>query len=97
MNIFLFFCLKFLQVLRWSAIAAGVIAGAYNTQVLKTEGQKKQEAFDFAEKTKLINEAKAEYAKLHPKKEVASTEINLEDPNLDFAQVILGAVEKLGN
>ncbi len=79
-------------------MAAGLIYGAYHTQVLKTEGAKKQEAYDFAQKEKLIADAKAQYKKLNPPKVAASTEaVNLDDPEFDFGKFILGAVEKLGN
>ena len=42
--------------------------------------------------------AKAEYAKLNAPKEVKkadTTKIDLEDPNLDYAAVILSAVDSL--
>ncbi|ODV85377.1 hypothetical protein CANARDRAFT_28173 [[Candida] arabinofermentans NRRL YB-2248] len=87
-----------LNVFRYSALAAGIIYGAYHTETLKSIGAKKQEAFDFEQKQKLISEAKAEYKKLNPPKVSTTTEaINLDDPDFDFAKFVLGAVDKLAN
>lgn len=82
--------------------------GAYHTASLKSSAKKAEEAQVFAKKEALILEAKNKYAELkaasEPKKEAAvastpastsNTEINLDDDKLDFAQVILSAVENL--
>ncbi|CDO93857.1 unnamed protein product [Kluyveromyces dobzhanskii CBS 2104] len=90
-----------LNVLRYSALALGVVAGLKTDLSLKSEAQKQQEQKDLDAQLKLVDQAKAEYAKLHPaKKEVKSaaaseTKIDLEDPNLDYASVILSAVDSL--
>ncbi|KAH3663625.1 hypothetical protein OGAPHI_005026 [Ogataea philodendri] len=83
----------------YSALATGIVYGAYHTYVLKAEGEKKQELYDYEHKKKLVEEAKAEYKKLHPVKQTAApTEaVNLDDPEFDFGKFILGAVEKLGS
>jgi F-type H+-transporting ATP synthase subunit e len=83
-------------------LAAGIVYGAYHTSQLKSAAHKAEEQKAFDAKLALIAEAKAEYAKLHKKPEepkpVSNTkEINLDDKELDFAQVILSAVENLKN
>lgn len=96
------------KVFRYSALAAGVLYGAYHTASLKSAAVKAEEARLYAKKEALIAEAKTKFAelkaKLEPKKESAVTstpassslvEINLDDDKLDFAQVILSAVENL--
>lgn len=64
---------------------------------MKSEAAKKQEEYDYQHELKLIDEAKKEYKKLNPPKVSSTGAINLEDPDLDFAKVILGAVESLEN
>ncbi|CAH00743.1 F1F0 ATP synthase subunit e [Kluyveromyces lactis] len=91
-----------LNVLRYSALALGVVAGFKTDLSLKSEAQKQEEQNQLHAQLKLVEQAKAEYAKLHPpKKEIkaatagSSAKIDLEDPNLDYASVILSAVESL--
>ncbi|QEU60868.1 Tim11 [Kluyveromyces lactis] len=89
-----------LNVLRYSALALGVVAGFKTDLSLKSEAQKQEEQNQLDAQLKLVEQAKAEYAKLHPKKEIkaaagSSAKIDLEDPNLDYASVILSAVESL--
>lgn len=82
--------------------------GAYHTASLKSAAKKAEASQIFAKKEALILEAKNKYAELkaasEPKKadavpatpaSTSSTEINLDDDKLDFAQVILSAVENL--
>lgn len=83
------------QVLRYTALASGIVYGAAHLYTLKNEAAaaKLQHAYD--EKVKLIAEAKAAYAATLPKKETSETSIDLEDPKADFAAFILGQVAKL--
>lgn len=87
------------NVLRYSALALGVAVGLKTDFSLKSAAEKEHEKNELEAQLKLVEKAKAEYAKLHPvKKETAaasSTKIDLEDPNLDYAAVILNAVESL--
>jgi hypothetical protein len=69
---------------------------------LKSAAQKADEAKLFAKKEALIAEAKTKFAELNKKPEpvvakpvAATTEINLDDDKLDFAELILSAVQKL--
>lgn len=87
-----------LNVLRYSALALGVVVGVKTDFSLKSEAAKKSEENEYAAKLKLIEQAKEQYAKLHAKKEAPKTsgeKFDLEDPNLDYASVILSAVDSL--
>lgn len=82
-------------------MAAGIVYGAYHTSQLKSAAAKAEEQKAYNAQVALIAEAKAKYAELHKKPEAktaASTdikEVNFDDKELDFAKVILSAVEKL--
>lgn len=88
-----------MNVFRYSALAAGLVFGLKNDLSLKSEASKKEEQRAYEAKMKLVEEAKAEYAKSkQPVSEAGSvSEVNLEDPNVDFAKVILQAVEGMKN
>lgn len=88
------------NVFRYSAVALGLFFGLKNDLSLKSAASKKEEQDAFEAKRKLVDEAKAEYAKLHApvNKKVESgsvKEVDFEDPNVDFAAVILQAVDSL--
>ncbi|AGO10722.1 AaceriAGR362Cp [[Ashbya] aceris (nom. inval.)] len=86
-----------LNVLRYTALGLGVVAGVKNDWSLQSEAKHKQKAEEQAKQLKLVAEAKAEYAKLQSKSSgVASTaQFDLEDPNMDFGAAIEGAVAAL--
>ncbi|SCU98564.1 LAFA_0G18800g1_1 [Lachancea sp. 'fantastica'] len=88
-----------LNVLRYSAVLLGVAVGLKTDMGLKSQASKQQEEKAYAEKLQLIEQAKAEYAKLHAPKvsdtKASGEKLDLEDPNLDYGKVILGAVESL--
>lgn len=74
--------------------------GAYHTQQLKVAGKINQDQFNFARRQNLIKEAKLEYSKLNPSQEDSKNDlakINLDDDKLDFANVLLRAVESLND
>ncbi|KAG7665567.1 TIM11 [[Candida] subhashii] len=86
------------NVIRWSFLGAGVVYGALHRQTLKSAAEEKSVASKFAQQQKLIDEAKAEYARLNPPKAatpVASGSINWEDPNLDIGKALESLIEKL--
>lgn len=94
------------NVLRYSAFGLGLFFGLQTDIGLKKAASKKQQQEAYDNKMKLVEEAKAEYAKLNPaeSKEAAPASkageiksINLEDPNADFGSVILQAVDSLKN
>ncbi|SCU82304.1 LANO_0B05776g1_1 [Lachancea nothofagi CBS 11611] len=88
-----------INILRYSAVALGIAVGLKTDFGLKSEASKKSEQKAYADKIQLIEQAKAEYTKLHaPKtleKQGSSIKLDLEDPNLDYSKVIMGAVESL--
>lgn len=88
------------NVLRYSALGAGVLYGAVHRYNLESAVSEQHKANEWKKKEKLIKQAKAEYAKLHPAKEQPSTGAGLslktlEDPNLDFGKVLESLVQKL--
>jgi F-type H+-transporting ATP synthase subunit e len=52
-----------LQVLRWSALGAGIFYGVYHQAKLSTQAKSAAISRDYAHKQSLIDKAKAEYAK----------------------------------
>lgn len=84
-----------INVLRYAALATGITYGFFEAKSIKNAHHRAEELKEYNEKVKLINEAKAKFAALNKKPETASSEINLDDKDLDFAKVILSAVEKL--
>lgn len=92
------------NVLRYSALGLGLLLGLKTDIGLRRTASKKEEQKAYDCKLKLVEDAKAEYAKLNPPvaKDLAAKagqtqEINLEDPNVDFGSVILQAVDSLKN
>lgn len=85
------------NVLRYSALGAGILYGAVHRYNLESAASQEEKQAKFNQEAKLIREAKAEYAKLHaPKKQESSvTSVNFEDPNVDFGKVLESLVQKL--
>ena len=52
------------NVLRWSALAAGVFYGFSHQRTITVTQKAEHERHEYENKQKLINQAKAEYAKL---------------------------------
>ncbi|KAI3402630.1 TIM11 [Candida oxycetoniae] len=88
-----------LNVLRYSALGAGLFYGAYHRYSLETANTKQQAAKEWKREEKLIAEAKAVYQKINtPPKEksnVSSGSINWEDPNLDIGAALESLLAKL--
>ncbi|KAG5365663.1 ATP synthase subunit e [Yarrowia sp. B02] len=55
-----------LNVLRWSALGAGVVYGFVHNRTLYSEAEKKVADAKYKKQEKLIEQAKAEWARLHP-------------------------------
>ncbi|CAR57990.1 uncharacterized protein GVI51_H06919 [Nakaseomyces glabratus] len=84
------------NVLRYSALGLGLLVGLKTDFSLRGAAAKKLEEEEFSKRQQLIADAKAEWAKLHPPKTKATTkEINFDDPNLDFGELIVNAVNAL--
>lgn len=89
------------NVFRYSALGLGLFVGLKNDMYFRTAASKKKEQDAYEAKLQLVEDAKAEYAKTHTpvSKSVKPAgdvqKVNLEDPNVDFAAVILDAVDSL--
>lgn len=88
------------NVLRYSALGAGVFYGAYHRYSLESSFAKQQAAKQWKHEEKLIAQAKAEYQKLtNPQvvKPATSTpgSINWEDPNLDLGKALESLIATL--
>lgn len=85
--------IPFLQVLRWSALGAGVVYGFVHNSSLKSTAAANKATNEFAKKEALIAQAKAKYAELHPKPVVASTgAVNFDDPKFDLEAYLTKAL-----
>ncbi|KAK7204987.1 ATP synthase E chain-domain-containing protein [Myxozyma melibiosi] len=81
------------QVFRWTALGAGVIYGAAHSFSITSARKAKHAADEWAHKEALIAQAKAEYAKLHPKPVAAAgATLDLSDPNFDYAKFLESAL-----
>ena len=80
------------NVVRYSLLGAGVVYGFAHRQSLQLSHEQQQKVAQWKKEEKLIKQAKAEYAKLNPPQEKASTSgsasIDFEDPNLDLGLVL---------
>lgn len=88
------------NVLRYSALGAGVLYGAVHRYNLESAVSEQHKAEEWKKQEKLIKEAKAEYARLHAPKDKPSSGAGLslktlEDPNVDFGKVLESLVQKL--
>ncbi|AOW06277.1 ATP synthase E chain-domain-containing protein [Yarrowia lipolytica] len=74
-----------LNVLRWSALGAGVVYGFVHNRTLYSQAEKKVADAKFKKQEKLIEQAKAEWARLHPAP-VASTGVvtDISDDKFDI-------------
>lgn len=74
-----------LNVLRWSALGAGVVYGFVHNRTLYSQAEKKVADAQFKKQEKLIDQAKAEWARLHPAP-VASTGVvtDISDDKFDI-------------
>ena len=88
------------NLLRYSLLGAGIFYGAYTRFSVDSAFKAEQAAKKWRQEEKLIQQAKAEYARLHaPKKDTSSAStsgsINWEDPNLDFGKALELLIQKL--
>ncbi|EER35268.1 conserved hypothetical protein [Candida tropicalis MYA-3404] len=87
------------NVLRYSLLGAGIVYGAYSRYSIESAHHNQEAAKKWRKEERLIQQAKAEYAKLNaPKKEATTTtsgSINWEDPNLDIGKALESLIQKL--
>lgn len=91
-----------LNILRYTSLGLGLVAGYRYDSRLKKEAKIRAEDKAYQEKLQLVQEAKNAFNEQNkqPKSttEVSKNEkIDLEDPNLDYGKIILNAVETLKN
>ncbi|ODV64381.1 F1F0 ATP synthase subunit e ASCRUDRAFT_74018 [Ascoidea rubescens DSM 1968] len=90
-----------LSVLRYSVLGAGILYGFTHDRSLQNTAAKSKADHDYAKQEKLIQQAKDAYikSKQQPLQSTAQSpqlsNINLDDPKADFAQLILSSVESL--
>ncbi|KAA8896300.1 ATP synthase E chain-domain-containing protein [Sphaerosporella brunnea] len=68
------------NVLRYSALGAGVIYGLYRQRKLTSAAKAHEAQAAYHHKEELIKKAKAEWARLHPKPETKPGDV-ITDPN----------------
>lgn len=85
------------NVLRYSALGAGILYGAVHRYNLESGERAKEALAQWKKEEKLIREAKQEYAKLTAKPVASSNSgsINWEDPNLDIGKALESLIQKL--
>ena len=85
------------NVLRYSALGAGILYGAIHRQSLESCHQEETARKEWVAREKLINQAKQEFAKTKAvaAPAVSSTGVNWEDPNLDIGAALEGLIQKL--
>ncbi|CCF57172.1 hypothetical protein KAFR_0C01790 [Kazachstania africana CBS 2517] len=84
-----------INVLRYSALGLGLVVGFKTDWSLRSAAKRKKQELEYQEQVKLIEEARAEYAKLYSPMIAKQGNVDFEDPNLDYAAVIMNAVTSL--
>ncbi|KAI5817099.1 ATP synthase E chain-domain-containing protein [Pyronema omphalodes] len=72
------------NVLRYSALGAGVVYGFYHQQQLNSASKVHQAQAEWKHKEALIAQAKAEWAKKHPVKQAGPGEVVSDPDSPDF-------------
>ncbi|KAK2591774.1 F1F0 ATP synthase subunit e, mitochondrial [Conoideocrella luteorostrata] len=86
------------MVLRWSALAVGVFYGFSHQRTINATQRAQHEKHEWESKQKLIDQAKAEYAKKYApaasaaSKDDAITDVN--SPKFDLEQLLLKAAKE---
>lgn len=84
------------NVLRYSFLGAGIVYGAVHRYNLESDVKEQQRLSQWNKEVKLIQQAKAEYAKTQAAlKPQSSGSINWEDPNLDIGKALESFLQKL--
>ncbi|PHH75053.1 hypothetical protein CDD82_4615 [Ophiocordyceps australis] len=79
------------NVLRWSALAVGVFYGFSHQRTITAKQKAQHEMHEYQHKQKLIEQAKAEYAKKTNPQPAPSDDgiFNVEDPRFDLEKLLL--------
>lgn len=85
------------NVARWSVFSVGIAYGFLHNRTLANRAAERHEAAAFKRQSKLVEEAKKEWLKLHPKP-VASSDspvTDLESPDFDPVKLIDWKIKQL--
>ncbi|QPH00538.1 hypothetical protein C2857_004247 [Epichloe festucae Fl1] len=81
------------NVLRWSALAVGVFYGFSHQRTIYASQRAEHDKHEYERKQKLIDQAKAEYAKEHAPASTATAKngavFDVNDPKFDLEQFLL--------
>ncbi|GAB5585708.1 F1F0 ATP synthase subunit e [Umbelopsis nana] len=79
---------SFVNVGRWSALGLGVLYGfTHNRSLHKLEAENKIK-HEYERKERLIEQARAEYAKLHAMPDAGAVVTDVDSPNFDLEKFI---------
>ncbi|VEU20369.1 DEKNAAC101175 [Brettanomyces naardenensis] len=84
-----------LNVLRYTALGAGLVYGFIHVESLKKKGKVEVEKYQFERQEKLVEDAKKEWKLQHPSKAPQGGKIDLSKSDLDWAQVVDDAIKTL--
>ncbi|KAJ5166594.1 uncharacterized protein N7482_005375 [Penicillium canariense] len=87
------------NVLRYSALVAGLVYGVYHQSSLNSSAKRTEIEHEYARKERLIEQAKAEWKKKTQPKQETSTQssgliTNFEDPNFDLEAFLLAKAKE---
>ncbi|RDA85649.1 hypothetical protein CP532_3564 [Ophiocordyceps camponoti-leonardi (nom. inval.)] len=79
------------NVLRWSALAVGVFYGFSHQRTIRATQRAEHEKHDYEHKQKLIDQAKAEFARQKSPQPVSSDDVitDVSDPRFDLEKLLL--------
>ena len=79
------------NVLRWSALAVGIFYGFSHQRTITASQRAEHERHEYESKQKLINQAKAEYAKLKNPAQASADDGTTDpsNPNFDLEKLLL--------
>ncbi|GMM53324.1 F1F0 ATP synthase subunit E [Starmerella bacillaris] len=84
------------NVLRWTVLSGGIFYGFIHNNSLKKEADKEAWQHKVDNRRKLISEARAEYARLHPKPVIeGAPTTDVDSPDFDPVKVIDWAVKHI--
>jgi F-type H+-transporting ATP synthase subunit e len=79
------------NVLRWSALAVGVFYGFSHQRTITASQRAEHDRHEYEQKQKLINQAKAEYAKIKNPSPAAADDgtLDISSPKFDLEKLLL--------
>ncbi|KJZ78423.1 hypothetical protein HIM_02461 [Hirsutella minnesotensis 3608] len=79
------------NVLRWSALAVGVFYGFSHQRTIRSTQKAEHEKHEYEQKQKLIDQAKAEFAKQKKPQPASGDDVitDVQDPRFDLEKLLL--------